>query len=420
MNRNQTRKKSSDVVVVLTYIALVFFGVIAIYASVYAPGLTFFDVDSKHFRQVIWFGVCLFAGLIIMVLDGNFFSALAYFIYAISMLSLVLVIFFGQKVAGGVSWFNLGLFKLQPSEFAKFATCLMLAKYIVRTDVNLKRFTDLAWAFGIIALPAALIVWQGDSGTAIVFFSLVLVLYRSGMPAWILYLGIALIFLSLIALLFENQYLLIAFGILGALLSLMNIRKNRRIIPYIIGGAILFSVYVFMVNFAFENVLKPHQQNRINVLLGKIDDLKDAAYNVYQSKIAIGSGGFSGKGFLNGTQTKFDFVPELSTDFIFCTVGEEFGFMGSFILIVLYMVLLYRIVFIAERQRSAFSNVFAYSVASIIFCHFVINMGMTIGLVPVIGIPLPFISYGGSSLLGFSILIFILLKFDTERYNIVR
>jgi len=358
--------------------------------------------------------------ILIMVLDGNFFSALAYFIYGASMLSLVLVIFFGQKVAGGVSWFNLGLFKLQPSEFAKFATCLMLAKYIVRTDVNLKRFTDLSWAFGIITLPVALIVWQGDSGTAIVFFSLVLVLYRRGMPAWILYLGIALIFLSLIALLFENQYLLIAFAILGALLSLMNIRKNRQLIPYIIGGAVLFSAYVFLVNFAFENVLKPHQQNRINVLLGKVDDLKDAAYNVYQSKIAIGSGGFSGKGFLNGTQTKFDFVPELSTDFIFCTVGEEFGFIGSFVLIVLYMVLLYRIVFIAERQRSAFSNVFAYSVASIIFCHFVINLGMTIGLVPVIGIPLPFISYGGSSLLGFSILIFILLKFDTERYNIVR
>jgi len=381
MSRNQTRKKSSDVVVVLTYIALIFFGVIAIYASVYSPDLDFFNPDSKHFRQIIWFGIALFVGLIIMVLDGNFFSALAYFIYAASMLSLVLVIFFGQKVAGGVSWFNLGLFKLQPSEFAKFATCLMLAKYIVRTDVNLKRFTDLAWAFGIILLPVALIVWQGDSGTAIVFFSLVLVLYRSGMPAWILYLGIALIFLSLIALLFENQYLLIAFAILGALLSLMNIRKNRQLIPYIIGGAVLFSAYVFMVNFAFENVLKPHQQNRINVLLGKVDDIKEAAYNVYQSKIAIGSGGFSGKGFLNGTQTKFDFVPELSTDFIFCTVGEEFGFIGSFVLILLYMILLYRIVFIAERQRSAFSNVFAYSVASIIFCHFVINLGMTIGLV---------------------------------------
>lgn len=420
MNRNKTRKKSSDVVIVLTYIALIFFGVIAIYASVYSPEINFFTTESKHFRQIIWFGFALFVGLIIMVLDGNFFSALAYFIYGLSMLSLILVIFFGQKVAGGVSWFNLGLFKLQPSEFAKFATCLMLAKYIVRTDVNLKRFTDLFWAFGIIALPVALIVWQGDSGTAIVFFSLVLVLYRRGMPAWILYLGIALIFLSLIALLFENKYLLIVFALSGAIISLMNIKKNRKIIPYVMGITLLFSVYVFMVNFAFETILKPHQQNRINVLLGKVDDLKDAAYNVYQSKIAIGSGGFSGKGFLNGTQTKFDFVPELSTDFIFCTVGEEFGFIGSFTLIILYMVLLYRIIFIAERQRSAFSNVFAYSVASIIFCHFFINLGMTIGLVPVIGIPLPFVSYGGSSLLGFSILIFILLKFDTERYNIVR
>jgi len=420
MSRNVTRKKSSDVVIVLVYIALVFFGVIAIYASVYSPDLTFFNTDSKHFRQIIWFGIALFAGLIIMVLDGNFFSALAYFFYIFSMLSLVVVMFYGQYVGGGVSWFDFGLFKLQPSEFAKFTTCLMLAKYIVRTDVDLRRWKDLAWAFAIIALPTVLIIMQGDSGTAIVFLSLVLVLYRKGMRPWILYLGIALIFLSLIALRFENKYLLIGFVVAGVFLSLMNLRKNRQLIPYILGVTLLFSVYVFAVNFAFENVLKPHQQNRINVLLGKVDDLKSAAYNVYQSKIAIGSGGFSGKGFLNGTQTKFDFVPELSTDFIFCSVGEEFGFIGSFVLIVLYMVLLYRIIFIAERQRSAFSNVFAYCVASIIFCHFVINLGMTIGLVPVIGIPLPFISYGGSSMLGFSILIFILLKFDTERYNIVR
>lgn len=406
--------------IVLLYIALVFIGVMAIYASVYAPDLEFVNPRSKHFRQLMWFGISLFAGLLIMVLEGNFFSALAYFFYIFSMISLVVVMFYGQYVGGGVSWFDFGYFKLQPSEFAKFATCLMLAKYVVRNDVNLSRWKDLGFAFGIILLPAILIIMQGDSGTAIVFFSLILVLYRKGMPSWLMYLGIALVFLSLIALLIENQYLIIALVSLGVLISLMNLKKNRRFIPFIIGGTIMFSAYVFMVNFAFENVLKPHQQNRINVLIGKVDDLKDAAYNVYQSKIAIGSGGFGGKGFLNGTQTKFDFVPELSTDFIFCTIGEEFGFIGTFTVIILFMVLLYRIIFIAERQRSEFSNAFAYCVASIFFFHFLINVGMTIGLVPVIGIPLPFVSYGGSSMLGFSILIFMLLKFDTERYNIVR
>lgn len=414
------RKKSSDVVTILIYIALVVTGVMAIYASIYTQDAVFFDTDSKHFRQIIWAGVSLVVGMLILLIDGNFFSTFAYPFYAIVLVALVLVMFFGQSVSGGQSWFNLGFAKLQPSEFAKFATCLALTKYVVGNGIKLSRWGDLAIGFVIIFIPIILIILQGDAGTAIVFLSLILVLFRGGMPAWLVYIGIALVFLSIITLLVEIKLLLIVLVFAGVMFSMFNLKRNRKAIPFILGVTVLFAAYVFTANYVFENVLPPHQQTRINVLIGEVDDIKEAAYNVYQSKIAIGSGGLTGKGYLNGTQTKFNFVPELSTDFIFCTIGEEFGFLGSVFVLLLYLALLYRILFLAERQRSAFSNIFAYCVASIIFFHFLVNIGMTIGLVPVIGIPLPFISYGGSSLLGFTILLFILLKFDTERYNIVR
>lgn len=414
------RRKSSDVITILIYIALVVTGIMAIYASIYTQDAVFFDVNSKHFRQIIWAGVSLVIGMLILLVDGNFFSTFAYIFYIAIMLVLVTVMFFGQIVSGGQSWFDLGFAKLQPSEFAKFATCLALTKYLVGNGIKLTRWSDLLVGFTIILIPAILIILQKDTGTALVFFSLVLVLFRRGMPAWLMYIGIALVFLSIIALLVDIKLLLIILAGAGVLFSLFNLKRNRKLIPFILGVTLLFSAYTFSVNYFFENVLRPHQQNRINVLIGKVDDVKEAAYNVYQSKIAIGSGGFFGKGYLNGTQTKYNFVPELSTDFIFCTIGEEFGFVGAVFVLLLYLALLFRILFLAERQRSDFSNIFAYAVASIIFFHFLVNIGMTIGLVPVIGIPLPFISYGGSSLLGFTIMLFILLKFDTERYNIVR
>jgi len=417
---SSNRKKSSDLITILIYIALVITGVMAIYASIYTQDAVFLDVNSKHFRQIIWAGFSLVIGMLILLVDGNFFSTFAYAFYAIVMFALVLVMFFGQTVSGGQSWFDLGFAKLQPSEFAKFVTCLALTKYVTGNGVKLSRWSDLIIGLVIILIPIVLIILQKDTGTALVFFSLVLVLFRRGMPAWLMYFGIALVFLSIISLLIEVKLLLIIMAVAGVILSLFNLKRNRKIIPFILGFTLLFSAYVFSANYAFENILLPHQQNRINVLIGKVDDVKEAAYNVYQSKIAIGSGGLMGKGYLNGTQTKFNFVPELSTDFIFCTIGEEFGFIGSVFVILLYLALLFRIIFVAERQRSAFSSTFAYCVASIIFFHFLVNIGMTIGLVPVIGIPLPFISYGGSSLLGFTILLFILLKFDTERYNIVR
>jgi len=417
---SSNRKKSSDLITILIYIALVITGVMAIYASIYTQDAVFLDVNSKHFRQIIWAGFSLIIGMLILLVDGNFFSTFAYVFYAIVLFALVLVMFFGQTVSGGQSWFDLGFAKLQPSEFAKFVTCLALTKYVTGNGVKLSRWSDLIIGFVIILIPIVLIILQKDTGTALVFLSLVLVLFRRGMPAWLMYFGIALVFLSIISLLIEVKLLLIIMAVAGVILSLFNLKRNRKIIPFILGFTLLFSAYVFSANYAFENILLPHQQNRINVLIGKVDDVKEAAYNVYQSKIAIGSGGLMGKGYLNGTQTKFNFVPELSTDFIFCTIGEEFGFIGSVFVILLYLALLFRIIFVAERQRSAFSSTFAYCVASIIFFHFLVNIGMTIGLVPVIGIPLPFISYGGSSLLGFTILLFILLKFDTERYNIVR
>jgi rod shape determining protein RodA len=262
-------------------------------------------------------------------------------------------------------------------------------------------------------------LFQNETGSALVFGSFIFVLYREGLPGWILFLGFAVIVLSVLALLVPALYLCIAIGVLAALFTLV-IRRTRQNILIVVGVAAAMMVYVSSVDYVFENVLQAHQKSRINVLLGKEVDLKGAGYNVMQSKIAIGSGGLFGKGFLEGTQNKFRFVPEQSTDFIFCTIGEEYGFLGSLIFIVLYMLLLWRIVYLAERQRYKFNRIYGYSVASILFFHFLINIGMTLGLMPVIGIPLPFISYGGSSLLSFTILLFIFIRLDANKVNELR
>lgn len=420
MSRERSRQRKYDVFTIFIYILLVLIGIGSITAAVYSEDMQWLNFKSSHMKQVIWFGLSLAIGLSVFIFEGSFFSTISYFLYGLILILLVVILFYGQYVSGGTSWFDFGFFKFQPSEIAKFVTCLALAKLLTRLNFDLKKPRHLISAFALIGIPAALIIIQGDTGTALVFGALIIVLFLEGMPSWIVVAGFSIIVLSLLALLVPLNIVLIIFVALVALVALLSWKENRRLIAAAAIIAVLSIGYIYSFSWAFNNILKPHQQTRINVLFGKVNNLKEEAYNVYQSKIAIGSGGVFGKGYLNGTQNQGDFVPELSTDFIFCTIGEEFGYLGSLVVIGLFLILLFRILAIAERQKSDFSRIYAYGVAAIFFFHLMVNIGMTIGLVPVIGIPLPFISYGGSSLIGFTLLLFVLLKLDSERYMIFR
>ena len=403
----------------LLYFLLVLIGWVNVYAAVYnQEHQNIFDLSQNYGKQLIWISTSAFLALVILIIDAKFFSTFSYVIYLLVIAMLIGVLLFGKEIAGSKSWFQIGSFSLQPSEFAKFATALALAKYLSKIDLNINRFTTKMVAAMIIIAPAVLILLQHDTGSAMVFFALILVLYREGLSGNILLLGLFVALLFILALVI-NKFILIALLAANAILIFYLYKSLRKKVVWIVGIFLLTAGYVYSVDYAFENMLESHQKKRINVLLGKETDIRGAGYNIHQSKIAIGSGGFAGKGFLKGTQTKFDFVPEQSTDFIFCTVGEEWGFIGSFVTIILFLALLSRIVIIAERQRSRFSRIYGYGVASIIFFHFAINIGMTIGLFPVIGIPLPFISYGGSSLLGFTILLFIFIKQDSVRLELL-
>ncbi len=401
------------------YFLLVLIGWVNIYAAVYnQEHQNIFDFSQNFGKQLIWIGTSVLLALVILIIDAKFFSAFSYVIYLLVIAMLIGVLLFGKEIAGSKSWFQIGSFSLQPSEFAKFATALALAKYLSKIDLNINRFSTKLNSVIIIFIPAVLILLQHDTGSAMVFFALILVLYREGLSGTILLLGLFVALLFILALVI-NKFILIGLLAANAILIYYLYKGLRKKVVWIVGIFLLTAGYVYSVDYAFENMLESHQKKRINVLLGKETDIRGAGYNIHQSKIAIGSGGFAGKGFLKGTQTKFDFVPEQSTDFIFCTVGEEWGFIGSFVTIILFLALLSRIVIIAERQRSRFSRIYGYGVASIIFFHFAINIGMTIGLFPVIGIPLPFISYGGSSFLGFTILLFIFIKQDSVRLELL-
>ena len=334
------------------------------------------------------------------------------------LLSLVAVLLAGKKVAGATSWFAIGSFSIQPSEFAKMATALALAHFLSGMDVDLKKLRTKLISGIIIGLPAVLILLQNDTGSALVYFSLILVLYREGMSGDILIIGFITAVLFVLTLLID-QYIVLGIYTAGIIAFAVFLKRSKRNYMILAGLLIVGAGLIFSVNYAFNNILEEHQKTRINVLLGKEKDIHGAGYNVHQSLIAIGSGGFSGKGFLQGTQTKYDFVPEQSTDFIFCTVGEEWGFLGTASTIFLFCVLLFRIIYVAERQRSHFSRSYGYAVFSILFFHFAINIGMTIGLVPVIGIPLPFFSYGGSSLWGFTVLLFVFIRMDASRLQLL-
>lgn len=400
---------------VIIYLAMVLFGWINIYSAVYnIEHQSIFDTTQNYGKQIIWIATSLLLAIIILSIDSKFYTMFSFIIYILVLLMMIAVLFFGREIAGSKSWLHFGSFALQPAEFMKFATGLALAKYLSDMNLNLKNLKSLFKAFIVVAIPILLIELQNDTGTALVFLSFAIVFYREGMPGAILIIGLVILLLFFLTLL-VNPFILIGAIAVLALLVIILMQKSVKNVMVVILFFLISSAFIVSVDYAFNNVLKPHQQTRVNVLIGKETDLLGAGYNVHQSLIAIGSGGFTGKGFLDGTQTKYNFVPEQSTDFIFCTVGEEWGFMGTSMVVLLFTFMLVRLIVLAERQRSRFSRIYGYSVFSIIFFHFFINIAMTLGLFPVIGIPLPFFSYGGSSLWGFTTLLFIFLKLDAGR-----
>jgi rod shape determining protein RodA len=409
-------------------------GWLNIYAAVYnEEHQNIFDTTQKYGMQLIWIGGATIIAFSILLIDANFYTVFAYGFYGFFILANILVLFLGREVKGSHSWYRFGKFGIQPAEFMKFATNLALAKFLSNQNIVvnqqfrlrlkdlIKNYKNTIFALLFIILPLILIIkLQNETGLAIVFIAFIIVLYREGLSVGFLIFGLLAAILFVMALVVTNTSgLLITLAVIAAS-AFLFIRRSRKnlIIVFLVylsaAGVVLATNYVY-------NHLEAHQKTRIDVLLGRgTVDLKKEGYNVNQAKIAIGSGGFLGKGYLQGTQTKYDFVPEQDTDFIFCTVGEEWGFVGSTVVIFLELFLILRLIFLAERQRSDFSRIYGYGVASVLFFHLAVNIGMTIGLMPVIGIPLPFFSYGGSSLWSFTILLFIFIKLDANRLLILR
>lgn len=421
--------------IIFLYLALVTIGISAVYSVEYISfDQPFFDMSKSHMKQLTWLGISLIIGLIIILTDSKFFSSVAYLSYLIGIVLLLATFALGSEVKGSHSFIKFGSFSFQPGELCKIFTALALARFLSTPETNFKTLRDRLIASAIVLVPCVIIIKQNETGLALVYFAFFLAMYREGLPNSILVFGISMTGLVLGTLLIERLPLfLIITAVCGlsAWLLRKQIRRNKLIVLGIVGGwlfAVTFSQ--FAVPYVFKHVFQGYQTERVYSMLGQdvppeyqkpgSTARKDADYNVRQSKIAIGSGGLLGKGFMHGTQTKYSFVPEQNTDFVFCGIGEQFGFVGSAILVILYTTLLLRIVFIAERQRSSFSRVYAYCVASILFFHLAINLSMTMGLAPVIGITLPMLSYGGTSLLSFSILLFILLRLDADRQMLIR
>lgn len=400
---------------------LVMMGWMNIYSAVYnEEHYIITDISQKYGKQMIWIGTSLILALIILIIDENFYTAFAYIIFAFFLLANIAVPFLGREVKGSRSWFRFGDFGIQPAEFMKFATNLAIAKFLGNQHIKIADYKNTFVTLLIIGIPLIVIkILQDETGLAIVFIAFIFTLYREGLSVNYLLLGFLAIVLFILALLVNNIYLFVIIGTLCAIALLVS-RRNKTSLFVIAVAGLLSCSMVKGTSYVYEH-MEAHQKVRIDVLLGRgTVDLKKEGYNVNQAKIAIGSGGFFGKGYLQGTQTKYDFVPEQDTDFIFCTVGEEWGFLGSSFVIIMQLVLMIRLVFMSERQRSPFSRIYGYGVASVLFFHMAVNVGMTIGLAPVIGIPLPFFSYGGSSLWSFTILLFIFIKLDSHRLQILR
>jgi rod shape determining protein RodA len=405
-----------DWIAVSIYFALVIIGWFNIYAVTYDSQVekSIFDLTTSSGKQLVWIGTAIGLITLIMVADYRFFENLSLVIYLIFLLILIVTPIFGKEVNGQILSIGVGEFRIQPGEFAKFATALALAKVMERPTFDLAKRNYQAIAFGVLLIPVVLILLQPDTGTALVYFSLLIMFYREGLPQWYYGLGIGSVSITLLALGVDNNIYLAAIIILAMIVLIYLGKKSwQRILAFSLIGLGLIA-YIYSIDFVVSK-LPAHQQNRIMVLFNPDIDPLGVGWNVTQSKIAIGSGGFFGKGYLEGTQTKFDFVPEQDTDFIFCTLGEEFGWFGSFVVISLFSGLLYRLVIMAERQKTRFSRIYGYGVISILLFHFVVNISMTVGLFPVVGIPLPFFSYGGSSLWSFTVLLFIFIKLDSSR-----
>ncbi len=464
--RDAAGLKNIDRAAFSIFLAFVAIGWLMVYAVSHSQETDISFIYSSAGKQLIWIGISSIAFAVIFTIDWKFWQTLSYLIYTIAVVLLIAVLFFGSNIKGATSWFTFGGFSFQPSEVAKFATALAMSNYLSNYRTNLKNTRSQLIAFGLLALPIGLILLQPDAGSAIVFLSFLIVLFREGLSPTYFIIGFFSIVVLILGLVINPIYITLILSVTGIGALAYQFEENRRywllgaiaiaagayfsakegwgnyalvtVLAIVIGlsvaqwmlkrgriarlilATIVFGAGLsFAANFAFNEILKPHQQDRINVWLQpKLADPRGSLYNVFQSKLAIGSGGWQGKGYLNGTLTKLNYVPEQSTDFIFCTIGEEQGFIGSFGIIALFTIFLYRITIIAERQRSNFSRHYAYCVAGILFIHFFINIGMTMGLLPIIGIPLPFISKGGSSLLGFTVMIAVLLKLDSNRYRI--
>jgi len=462
--------KKLDWPIIGIYLALVFIGYISVFASIYDDQSfwAIFDTTQRYGLQFIWIITAVGIAITCLSVSSKFYSVFAGPIYLISILLLVAVLLLGIEVGGSKSWFDIAGIRLQPAEFSKIATSLALARLMSVHDFKIKTFRGMASALFIVLLPPLLIILENETGLALVYAAFFLVLYREGLSGWILIFGLFIVILFILSVMWEEVHLfmlIVALCAAGyALVSrkwgyiaasallfmagyrfIPNLFQDQAALtpthwfflllaPFLVAGIayafrsrlralwmILLSLcasvtVVYMVDYFVDHVLQEHQRTRIHILLGMEKDLQGKGYNVHQSKVAIGSGGLWGKGFLKGTQTKYNFVPEQTTDFIFCTIGEEWGFLGSCVVIALFLALFYRIILIAERQKDHFARIYGYCVASCFFVHFFVNIGMTIGIMPVIGIPLPFISYGGSSLWTFTILLFILLKLDTARW----
>lgn len=408
--KNQSLSSNIDWICIIIYIALVFMGWLNIYSS------SLSSTEGTYEKQAIFIGLTVPMIFILLYIDGKFYEKYASIIFVISLISLAGLFVFGKTIAGQRCWYGFGSFTLQPSEFAKAATSLAIAKYLSDTQINLKEVNRQVQALAIVFLPVMLILPQPDPGSALIYSIFIIVLFREGLPAWYVWTGFITVLLFMLTLVLEPQYV-----ILISLLVIVLVHYKSRIADRnIVLSSILFTIisgFVLSVNYVFTNVFKQHHRDRFNILLGKEVDMKGIGYNTNQSEIAVGSGGWLGKGFLEGTQTKGGFVPEQHTDYIFTTVGEEWGFVGSLVVIALFTGLFLRVIYLAERQKTKFSRVYGYCVAGILFTHFFVNIAMVIGIFPTIGVPLPFFSYGGSGLWGFTILLFIFIKMDANKVN---
>lgn len=414
--KNQSVTSNIDWITILLFISLVIMGWLNIYsASLPTEQTSIFDIEQIYGKQILF--ICLTVPLILVVLtvDAKIYEKYAFVFYVIGLISLLGLFVFGKTIKGQTNWYSIGGFTLQPSEFVKTSTALLLAKYLSDVQVNLKNFNDQVKAFAVMGVPLILILVH-DTGTAMIFVALIFVLYREGLPSWYLWTGFFAIALFFMSLLIEPHFVLLIALVIILIQFILSKRINRNPIASVV-IFVLIAGFTYSVDFVYDNVLEAHQKDRINVLFGENVDLKNEGYNLNQSMIAIGSGGWFGKGFLEGTQTKGGFVPEQHTDYIFTTVGEEWGFVGAIVVIALFVFLFLRIIYLAENQKTKFSRVYGYCVATFLFAHFFVNISMLIRLFPTIGVPLPFFSYGGSSLFAFSILLFIFIKMDANKVN---